>query len=47
MNAKLSTLKNNKLQSEKSHPVNDPLGENIRNPGKKQEKSVLKPDQIQ
>ena len=35
-----STLKNNK------NNVNDPLGENSRNPAKKQ-KSALKPDQMQ
>ena len=36
-----------KLASEKSHPMTDPLGENSRNPTKKQKKSVLKPNQIQ
>ena len=29
-----------KLPSEESHPVTDPLGENRRNPAKKQEKSL-------
>ena len=36
-----------KLPSEESHPATDPLGENSRNPAKKQEKNVLKPNQIQ
>ena len=36
-----------KLPSEESHPVTDPLGENRRNPVKKHEKNVLKRNQIQ
>ena len=41
-------LNNQKLKiihpppNEESHPVTDPLGENSRNPAKKQEKSGLK-----
>ena len=35
------------LPSEKSHPVTYPLGENNRNHVKKQEKSLLEPNQIQ
>ena len=30
-----------KIPSEESHPVTDALGENRKNPAKKQEKSVL------
>ena len=40
------TFKKQKLSSEESHPVTDPLGENSRNPAKKQ-KSVLKLNQMQ
>ena len=35
------------IPTQESHPVTDLLGENSRNPAKKQEKSVLKPYQIQ
>ena len=41
------TFKWPQLPSEESHPVTDQLEEDSRNPAKKQEKSVLKPDQIQ
>ena len=40
------TKEEQKLQSEESHPVTDPLGESRRNPAKKQEKNVLKPNKI-
>ena len=45
---KASTLEEEqKLPSEESHPVTDRLGENSRNPVKKQEKRVLRLNQIQ
>ena len=40
------TLELQKLPSEGSHPVNDPLGENSRNPAN-QQKHVEKANQIQ
>ena len=39
--------KKQKLPSEESHPVTDPLEEDSKNPVNKQEKSLLKPNQIQ
>ena len=36
-----------KLLSEQPHPVTGPLGENSRNPAKEQEKSMLKPNEVQ
>ena len=49
MNTKRGALENSKytLLSEESHPMTDPLEENSRNPTKKQEKIVLKPNQTQ
>ena len=41
------TFKWQKLPSEESYPVTDHLGENSRNPAKKQEKSVKKSYKIQ
>ena len=35
-----------KLPSEESHPVTDPLKENSRNPAKKQDKNVIKPSLV-